>query len=98
MFASEAKALLAVPGRRSAARSRLRWRNTSRWATSPRPIRSSRACASSSPATALIAEGGQVRKHRYYRLPAAIDAQPQEQQWIERRPRRARARRCATRW
>ena len=35
------------------------------------------------PGTALIAEGGQVRKHRYYRLPAQIDGSRSEQQWVE---------------
>ncbi len=48
MFASEAKAILAVPGRSRRASIRLRSRSTCRWATSAHPTRSSRGCASSS--------------------------------------------------
>jgi len=36
------------------------------------------------PATLLAVEGGQVREWRYWRLPQAIDAVPNEAQWVER--------------
>ena len=82
MFASEAKSILAVPG----VQARL---NTDALA---QYLSVGYVCAPNSifegmrklePGTALIVEDGKVRKHRYYRLPAAIDTTRSESQWIE---------------
>jgi asparagine synthase (glutamine-hydrolysing) len=82
MFASEAKALLAVPG----VQARLDPGALAQY------LSVGYVCAPNAmfegmrklePGTALIAENGTVRKHRYYRLPATIDHARSEQQWID---------------
>jgi asparagine synthase (glutamine-hydrolysing) len=82
IFASEAKAILAVPG----VAARLDGAALAQY------LAVGYVCAPNSifegvqklePGTALIAEPGRVRKHRYYRLPAEIDGSRTEQQWVE---------------
>jgi len=82
MFASEAKSILAVPG----VAARLDGNALAQY------LSVGYVCAPNSifqginklePGTALIVEDGKVRKHRYYRLPAAIDRTRTEVQWIE---------------
>ncbi len=82
MFASEAKALLAVPG----VSARLDPAALAQY------LSVGYVCAPNSlfegmrklpPGTALIAEGGKVREHRYYRLPADVDGVRGETQWVE---------------
>ena len=82
VFASEAKAILAVPG----VTARLDVAALAQY------LSVGYVCAPNSifegmhklePGTALIAEGGQVRKQRYYRLPAEIDTGRREEQWVE---------------
>jgi asparagine synthase (glutamine-hydrolysing) len=82
MFASEAKALLAVPGvtaRLDAAA--LEQYLSVGYVCAPNSL--FQGIAKLEPGTALIAERGQVRKHRYYRLPAGIDGVRSEGRWIE---------------
>lgn len=82
MFASEAKALLAVPG--VAARldqAALAQYLSVGYVCAPNAI--FEGMRKLEPGTALIAESGRVRKHRYYRLPAVIDTTRSEDQWIE---------------
>ena len=80
MFASEAKALLSVPG----VSARLDPAALAQY------LSVGYVCAPNSmfegmrklePGTALIAEGGKVRTHRYYRPPAEIDGTRNEEQW-----------------
>ncbi len=82
MFASEAKSILAVPG----VQARLDSSALAQY------LSIGYVCAPNSifaglnklePGTALIVENGKVRKHRFYRLPAAIDHGRTESQWIE---------------
>jgi len=82
MFASEAKALLAVPG----VSARLDAAALAQY------LSVGYVCAPNSlfegmrklpPGTALIAEDGKVREHRYYRLPAEVDGVRGEAQWVE---------------
>ena len=82
MFASEAKSILAVPG----VSARLDHAALAQYLSvgyvcAPNSI--FEGVAKLEPGTALIVENGQVRKHRFYRLPASIDTQRSESQWIE---------------
>jgi asparagine synthase (glutamine-hydrolysing) len=81
-FASEAKSLLAIPG------------TTARLdeASLAQYLSVGYVCAPNSmfagvaklePGTALMIEGGQVRRHRYYHLPADIDTKRPEEEWID---------------
>ena len=82
IFASEAKAMLAVPG--VVARldpGALAQYLSVGYVCAPNAI--FEGMRKLEPGTALIAEGGRVRKHRYYRLPATIDGTRTEDQWIE---------------
>lgn len=81
-FASEAKSLLAVPG----VPARLDPEALAQY------LSVGYVCAPNSmfegmrklePGTALIAEAGKVRAHRYYHLPSRIDDTRSEQQWAE---------------
>lgn len=81
MFASEAKALLAVPG----VSARLDTAALEQY------LSLGYVCAPNAlfegmhklePGTALVAEDGRVHKHRYYRLPAAIDGTRAEDDWV----------------
>jgi asparagine synthase (glutamine-hydrolysing) len=82
MFASEAKSLLVVPGVQTALdRAALVQYLSVGYVCAPNSIFAG--VNKLEPGTALIVEGGQVRKHRYYRLPAAIDTARSEQQWVE---------------
>ena len=82
IFASEAKAILAVPGMSA----RLDVDALAQY------LSVGYVCAPNSifegmqklePGTALIVEAGKVRKDRYYRLPAQIDGTRSESQWVE---------------
>jgi asparagine synthase (glutamine-hydrolysing) len=82
MFASEAKALLAVPG--VSARldpSALAQYLSVGYVCAPNAMFAG--MRKLEPGTVLIAGDGQVRSHRYYRLPAAIDESRSEEQWVE---------------
>jgi asparagine synthase (glutamine-hydrolysing) len=82
MFASEAKALLAVPGVPTRLdQAALAQYLSVGYVAAPNAI--FEGMSKLEPGTALIAEDGQVRKHRYYRLPAQIDGSRSEQQWVE---------------
>ena len=82
MFASEAKSLLVVPGVQTALDpAALAQYLSAGYVCAPNAIFSG--MHKLEPGTALIAEGGRVRKHRYYRLPGQIDTARSEQQWIE---------------
>ena len=70
-FATEAKALLALPGVQRRARPRGARRATCTWATSPRPDCIFKGIRKLPPATLLAVEDGQVREWRYWRLPRA---------------------------
>jgi len=82
MFASEAKALLAVPGvsARLDAAALAQYLSVG-YVCAPNAI--FEGMRKLEPGTALIAEGAQVRKHRYYRLPDSIDGARSEAQWVE---------------
>jgi asparagine synthase (glutamine-hydrolysing) len=82
MFASEAKALLAVPGVQARMNA----------AAAEQYLSVGYVCAPNclfegmrklEPGSALVAENGVVRPHRYYQLPANIDSARSEQQWVE---------------
>lgn len=82
-FASEAKALLALPGvtaeiDRAALHSYL---NLGYFAA---PHSIFRGIGKLPPASLLIAEGARVEEHRYWRVPGAIERQVSEPDWIER--------------
>ena len=82
MFASEAKALLTVPGVPTRLdQAALAQYLSVGYVAAPNAI--FEGMSKLEPGTALIAEDGQVRKHRYYRLPAQIDGSRSEQQWVE---------------
>lgn len=82
VFASEAKAILAVPG----IATRLDQRALAQY------LSVGYVCAPNSifegmqklePGMALIAEGGEVRQQRHYSLPDGIDESVSEEQWVE---------------
>jgi asparagine synthase (glutamine-hydrolysing) len=82
IFASEAKAILTLPG----ISARLDTNALAQY------LSVGYVCAPNSifeglqklePGTALIVEAGKVSKHRYYRLPADVDGSRTESQWIE---------------
>jgi asparagine synthase (glutamine-hydrolysing) len=82
VFASEAKAILALPGMSA----RLDLSGLAQY------LSVGYVCAPNSifegirklePGTALVVENSKVKKHRYYRLPASIDTTRTESQWIE---------------
>ncbi|MBT9459910.1 MAG: asparagine synthase (glutamine-hydrolyzing) [Burkholderiaceae bacterium] len=82
-FATEAKALLALPGvkaelDRSVVASYLHLGYVAAPGCIFKGIRKL------APATLLAVEGGQVREWRYWRLPTQIDKESSEQQWIDR--------------
>jgi asparagine synthase (glutamine-hydrolysing) len=82
MFASEAKSLLVVPGVQTALDPAALVQYLSvGYVCAPNAIFAG--VHKLEPGTALIAEAGKVRKHRYYRLPAGIDTARSEQQWVE---------------
>ena len=82
MFASEAKALLAVPGVTARLdQAALAQYLSVGYVCAPNAI--FEGMRKLEPGTALIAESGRVHKHRYYRLPAAIDTTRSEDQWVE---------------
>jgi asparagine synthase (glutamine-hydrolyzing) len=82
MFASEAKALLAVPGVDAQIdEAALAQYLSVGYVCAPNAI--FRGMRKLEPGTALIAEAGQVRKQRYYRSPAELDTNRSEQQWVE---------------
>jgi asparagine synthase (glutamine-hydrolysing) len=81
-FASEAKSLLAVPG--VAARidpAALAQYLSVGYVCAPNAM--FEGMRKLEPGTALIAEEGKVRAHRYYRLPGRIDDARSEEQWAE---------------
>jgi asparagine synthase (glutamine-hydrolysing) len=82
-FASEAKALLTLPGilaeiDPAALHSYL---NLGYVAA---PLSIFRGISKLPPASMLIVEGGRVNEHRYWRVPAAIDRSLGEDEWVER--------------
>jgi asparagine synthase (glutamine-hydrolysing) len=82
MFASEAKAMLAVPGvpaelDRSAVAQYL----SVGYVAAPNAI--FRGMHKLEPGSCLIAEQGRVRTNRYYRLPAELDTTTSEDRWVE---------------
>jgi len=83
IFASEAKAILALPGMRAeldpAALS-----GYLMLGYVPAPQSIFRGLRKLAPATVLSAERGQVGERRYWRVPAEIDRTPSEEEWIER--------------
>ncbi|MGB5103652.1 MAG: asparagine synthase (glutamine-hydrolyzing), partial [Steroidobacteraceae bacterium] len=82
IFASEAKAILALPGITARLdRAALAQYLSVGYVCAPNSI--FEGMRKLEPGTALIAEDGRVRKHRYYRLPAEIDGARPEQQWVE---------------
>ena len=82
MFASEAKALLAVPGvpARLDAAALAQYLSVG-YVCAPAAL--FEGMRKLEPGTALIAEDGRVRRHRHYRLPDAIDTARSERQWVE---------------
>ena len=82
MFASEAKALLAVPGvpARLDAAALAQYLSVG-YVCAPAAL--FEGMRKLEPGTALIAEDGRVRQHRHYRLPDAIDTTRSERQWVE---------------
>ncbi len=82
MFASEAKAILAVPG----VPARLDQHALAQYLSVgyvSAPNCMFEGLQKLEPGTALIAEAGKVRRHRYYRLPDSVDLARTEDQWIE---------------
>jgi asparagine synthase (glutamine-hydrolysing) len=82
-FASEAKALLALPGvaaeiDRSALHVYLNLGYV------PAPLSLFRGIAKLPPASMLSIEGGRVAERRYWRVPATIDREVTEGEWVER--------------
>jgi asparagine synthase (glutamine-hydrolysing) len=83
LFASEAKAILAVPGVTTALDpAALSSYLALGYVPSPQSI--FRGVTKLPPATLLVAEGGRVSEHRYWRVPTAVDVATSEAQWIER--------------
>jgi asparagine synthase (glutamine-hydrolysing) len=83
VFASEAKAILAVPGvgaevDPAALHSYLALGYV------PAPLSLFRGIAKVPPATLLIAEGGRIERRRYWQVPTAVDATLSEDDWVAR--------------
>ena len=83
-FATEAKALLALPGVQARAEPRGADRLPATGLRRRRRGRIFKGIRKLPPATLLAVEGGQVREWRYWRLPQTIDTAPNEAQWVER--------------
>jgi len=81
LFASEAKAILAVPGV-SAALDPAALSAYLALGYVPAPKSIFRGIAKLPPATLLVAEGGRVVERRYWRIPAAVDTSRTEEEWI----------------
>jgi asparagine synthase (glutamine-hydrolysing) len=82
MFASEAKALLAVPGvpARLDGAALAQYLSVG-YVSAPNAL--FEGMRKLEPGTALVVEHGQLRKRRYYRLPAEIDRSRSEREWVE---------------
>jgi len=83
IFASEAKAILALPGM-SAELDPAALSAYLMLGYVPAPQSIFRGLRKLAPATVLSAERGQVGERRYWRVPAEIDRTPSEEEWIER--------------
>jgi len=83
IFASEAKAILALPGM-SAELDPAPLSAYLMLGYVPAPQSIFRGLRKLAPATVLSAERGQVGERRYWRVPAEIDRTPSEEEWIER--------------
>ena len=82
-FATEAKALLKLPGVRAELdRDCLADYLHLGYVPAPRSI--FRGIRKLPPATLLSVEGGQVREWRWWRVPAGVDETPTEAEWVER--------------
>jgi asparagine synthase (glutamine-hydrolysing) len=82
MFASEAKAILAVPGVSAELdRSAVAQYLSVGYVAAPNAI--FRGMRKLEPGSCLVAEQGQVRTHRYYRLPPEIDTTTSDDRWVE---------------
>jgi asparagine synthase (glutamine-hydrolysing) len=82
-FATEAKALLQLPGARTGLdRSALGDYLHLGYVPAPRSI--FEGIRKLPPATLLVVENGQVREWRWWRMPATVDHQVSEAEWVER--------------
>jgi asparagine synthase (glutamine-hydrolysing) len=82
-FASEAKALLALPGVSAAIdTSALHSYLSLGYVAAPQSM--FRGIAKLPPASVLSVEGGRVEERRYWRIPSTIDRKPDENEWAER--------------
>jgi asparagine synthase (glutamine-hydrolysing) len=82
-FASEAKALLALPGVSAAIEpSALHSYLSLGYVAAPQSM--FRGIAKLPPASVLSVEGGRVEERRYWRIPSTIDREPDENEWAER--------------
>lgn len=82
-FATEAKALLKLPGARTEL-NRDALADYLHLGYVPAPLSIFKGIRKLPPATLLAVEGGQVREWRYWRLPAEVDRQPTEAHWVDR--------------
>lgn len=82
-FATEAKALLQLPGVRTEL-DRSVLADYLHLGYVPAPLCIFKGIRKLPPATLLAVEGGQVREWRYWRLPAAVDPGPSEADWVAR--------------
>jgi asparagine synthase (glutamine-hydrolysing) len=82
-FASEAKALLALPGIPAEIDSTALHSYLSLGYVAA-PLSIFRGVSKLPPASMLIVEGGRVDERRYWRVPAEIDRGPGEDEWVER--------------
>jgi asparagine synthase (glutamine-hydrolysing) len=81
IFASEAKSILAVPGVATALdQDALAQYLSVGYVCAPNCLFAG--LRKLEPGSALVVEDGRVRKHRYYRLPAAIDTTRSEADWV----------------
>ena len=83
IFASEAKAILAVPGVATELDPRALHAYLALGYV-PAPQSMFRGIRKLLPATALVAEGARVEERRYWRVPSDIDRTPSEDEWVER--------------
>jgi asparagine synthase (glutamine-hydrolysing) len=82
-FATEAKALLQLPGVRTEL-NRDALADYLHLGYVPAPLSIFRGIRKLPPATLLSVENGEVREWRYWRMPAAVDRRVSEAEWVER--------------
>jgi asparagine synthase (glutamine-hydrolysing) len=82
-FASEAKALLALPGV-AAEIDRPALDAYLNLGYVPAPLSMFRGIGKLPPATMLVVEAGRIEERRYWRIPATIDREMAEGEWVER--------------